>query len=95
MPGSLCLIYVFGTKAKSETEMVTPPGHIYVRFKKGNSEINIETTARGVHLDSEEYLGIETRGLQKRTVKEVIGLTHFNQASVYWQQENRTRFGLL
>lgn len=70
-----------------ELEMITPPGHIYVRYRKNGKEINIETTARGVHIDSEEYLGIETRSLQKRNVKEVIGLAHFNQASTHWAQE--------
>lgn len=69
-------------------EMITPPGHIYVRYREGNSEINIETTARGVHIDSEEYLTIGTRALQQRNVKEVIGLAYFNQASVFLTQEN-------
>ncbi|CUI16990.1 conserved hypothetical protein [Candidatus Protochlamydia naegleriophila] len=67
-------------------EMVTPPGHIYVRYRAPKRVINIETTARGIHLDSGEYLGINTRSLQQRTIKEVIGLAHFNQASVFWQQ---------
>lgn len=66
-------------------EMVTPPGHIYVRYSNGDEVINIETTARGIHLKSEDYLGIETRSLQMRNIKEVIGLAHFNQASVFWQ----------
>lgn len=68
-------------------ETITPPGHIYVRYRAAGQEINIETTARGIHLDSEEYLGIDTRSLQQRNVKEVIGLAHFNQASVFWKQE--------
>lgn len=67
-------------------EMITPPGHIYVRYRDGSDEINIETTARGIHVDSSEYLGIDTRSLQQRTIKEVIGLAHFNQASVHWGQ---------
>lgn len=66
-------------------EMITPPGHIYVRYAAGDQVINIETTARGIHVDSKEYLSINTRSLQKRTIKEVIGMAHFNQASVYWQ----------
>lgn len=66
-------------------EMITPPGHIYVRYCSGEKVINIETTARGIHIDSEEYLSINTRSLQKRTIKEVIGMAHFNQASVFWQ----------
>lgn len=67
-------------------EMITPPGHIYVRYRQGDEVINIETTARGIHLDSEEYLGIETRALEQRNVKEVIGMAHYNHAAVYWHQ---------
>jgi len=66
-------------------EMITPPGHIYVRYRDGEEVINIETTARGIHIDSDEYLSVNTRSLQKRTIKEVIGMAHFNQASVFWQ----------
>lgn len=66
-------------------EMITPPGHIYVRYRTEKKEINIETTARGIHIDSKEYLSVNHRSLQKRTIKEVIGMAHFNQASVYWQ----------
>ncbi len=69
-------------------EIVTPPGHIFVRYHDGNKTINIETTARGIHLDSEEYLGIDTRQLQQRAIKDVTGLAHYNQASVYWQQND-------
>lgn len=64
-------------------EIITPPGHIYVRFRQGDQTINIETTARGIHLDSDEYLNIDTLKLQQRQLKEVIGMTHFNQASVF------------
>lgn len=64
-------------------EIITPPGHIYVRFRQGGQTINIETTARGIHLDSDDYLNIDTKKLQQRQLKEVIGLTHFNQASVF------------
>lgn len=67
-------------------EMITPPGHIYVRYRAGDEIINIETTARGIHIDSEHYLSVSTRSLQQRSIREVIGMTHFNQASVYWQQ---------
>lgn len=69
-------------------EMITPPGHIFVRYRNENTEINIETTARGIHINSAEYLSIETCALQQRDVKEVIGLAHFNQASVYHNQED-------
>lgn len=69
-------------------ELITPPGHIYVRYNNGKSVINIETTARGIDLKDEVYLGVGTKSLQQRTIKEVIGLTHFNHASLYWQQNN-------
>lgn len=71
-----------------QLEMVTPPGHIYVRYRSRETAINIETTARGIHLDSSDYLGINTRALQERTIKEVIGLAHFNQAGVYWHKQD-------
>ncbi len=69
-------------------EIITPPGHIYVRYNSGTKLINIETTARGIHMPSEMYLGINTRRLQQRNIKEVIGMAFFNQASVYWTKED-------
>lgn len=66
-------------------EIITPPGHIYIRYRDGDQEVNIETTARGIHIPSEHYLGVNTRSLEQRNIKEVIGMTHFNHASVYWQ----------
>ncbi len=62
-------------------EIVTPPGHIYVRYRDGNRIINIETTARGIDVDSKEYLGIDTFALEERNIKETVGLVHFNQAA--------------
>lgn len=67
-------------------EIITPPGHIYVRYNDGKKIINIETTARGINPPSEMYLGLNTRKLEERTMKEVIGMAFFNQASVYWQR---------
>ncbi|MGH2639195.1 MAG: transglutaminase family protein, partial [Rhabdochlamydiaceae bacterium] len=65
-------------------EIITPPGHIYVRYRNGIKITNIETTARGVNLPSDVYLGLDTRRLQERNLKEVIGLAYINQASVAW-----------
>lgn len=67
-------------------EIITPPGHIYVRYRNGDRIINIETTARGINVPSDAYLGINTRDLQQRNLKEVIGLAFVNQASVAWGQ---------
>jgi regulator of sirC expression with transglutaminase-like and TPR domain len=73
-------------------EAITPPGHIYVRYKGPEGEIvNIETTARGIDTPSEVYLGIETRALQERTIKEVIGLAFMNQAAVAWHKHDSKR----
>ncbi len=69
-------------------EIITPPGHIYVRYNNGSKIINIETTARGTDLPSEVYLGINTRKLQMRNMKEVIGLAFMNQAAVFWTRQD-------
>lgn len=69
-------------------EIITPPGHIYVRYRNGVHVVNIETTARGINLPSETYLGIDTRRLNERNMKEVIGMAYFNQASVAWGQKD-------
>lgn len=68
-------------------EIITPPGHIYVRYHQGDHLINIETTARGIDPPSEMYLGINTRKLEERKMKEVIGMAFVNQAAVYWQKQ--------
>ncbi|MFN4174281.1 MAG: transglutaminase family protein [Parachlamydiaceae bacterium] len=70
-----------------DLEMVTPPGHIYVRARDKGKIINIETTARGVNPDSSIYLGMDTKALETITIKEVIGTAHYNQASTFWHQE--------
>lgn len=69
-------------------EIVTPPGHIYVRYRGNNGIINIETTARGIHIDCKEYLSIDNFGLEERNIKEAIGLAHFNQASIFLQKQD-------
>ena len=69
-------------------EIITPPGHIYVRYKTTDKVINIETTARGVSPPSKVYLGINTRHLQERNIKQVIALAFINQASVAWQKDD-------
>ncbi|MBM3208476.1 MAG: hypothetical protein FJZ57_07775, partial [Chlamydiae bacterium] len=71
-----------------DLEIITPPGHIYLRYNNGNKLINIETTARGIHLPTETYLGINTQYLQRRNIKEVVGLAFFNQASVMSARED-------
>ncbi|MCP5505731.1 MAG: tetratricopeptide repeat protein [Chlamydiales bacterium] len=69
-------------------EIITPPGHIFIRYREEGETLNIETTARGIHIPDRMYLGINTRKLQERNKKEVIGLAFINQASVAWQKED-------
>ena len=70
-------------------EIITPPGHIYVAYKNPDgSRINIETTARGIHMPDERYLTINTCKLQERTLKEVIGMNFFNAASTEWHKKH-------
>ncbi len=69
-------------------ESITPPGHIFLRYKNGDDLINIETTSRGIHMDSSLYLGLGTRELQVRNLKEVVGMAFVNEASVAWQNKD-------
>jgi regulator of sirC expression with transglutaminase-like and TPR domain len=70
-------------------EAITPPGHIYVRYVSPSGEIvNIETTARGIDVPSDMYLSLETRKLQQRNIKEVVGLAFMNQAALAWHNED-------
>ncbi len=69
-------------------EVITPPGHIYLSFNGVEKKINIETTARGIHLEDEVYLGINTKGLKKRSIKEVVGLNFFNAAATAWHKDD-------
>jgi len=72
-------------------EIITPPGHIYLRHPSTDGFINIETTARGINLPSEVYLGVNTRSLPQRTMKEVIGLVFFNEASISLRKQDFTK----
>lgn len=69
-------------------QAVTPPGHIFLRHvdKDGNI-INIETTNRGIDIESKYYLKIDTKELETKTLKEVIGLSFINEVSTYLQKK--------
>lgn len=86
--GVSILILSLAQRLDLPLEIVTPPGHIYVRYHSEKTLLNIETTCRGVHMPTENYLGINTYKLSTRTMKEVVGMAFFNQASVFWGQKN-------
>ncbi|SPN73306.1 hypothetical protein C10C_0121 [Chlamydia serpentis] len=84
--GVTSLYFSLSQRLDLPLEAVTPPGHIYLRYRGG--EVNIETTAGGRHLPTENYcdcLAIEE--LQVRTPKEIIGLTFMNQGSFALQKK--------
>ena len=79
----LCLAQRLGL----ELEIITPPGHIYLSYTKSGDPFNIETTRRGVHIPSEQYLRLDLKFLPKRCLKEIPGLHFFNQAGLFWQNK--------
>lgn len=86
--GVSILYLALGQRLDLPLEAITPPGHIYVRYRSNETTINIETTARGINLPSDVYLGINNRKLQVRNLKEVIGMAFINQASVTWSRKD-------
>lgn len=87
--GVSILFHCLAQRLDLPLESVTPPGHIYVRYVKEDGDvINIETTARGIDLPSEVFLGVETKSLQTRNLRQVIGLAFMNQAAVKWHKED-------
>ncbi|MEM8628524.1 MAG: transglutaminase family protein [Chlamydiota bacterium] len=73
-------------------EAVTPPGHIYLRYREnGVDPINIETTARGIDVPCSHYKGLELEHLETKNLLEVVGLIFVNRASVQWQKKEHTQ----
>ena len=68
-------------------EIITPPGHIFLRYALAEEPLNIETTMRGVHIPDERYLGIELKKLPRRNLKETIGLAFINAASIFLKDQ--------
>ena len=87
--GVSILFHSLAQRIGLKLESITPPGHIFVRHVDEKGEvINIETTARGIDVPSEVFLGVETKALQKRNLRQVIGLAFMNQAAVKWQKQD-------
>jgi regulator of sirC expression with transglutaminase-like and TPR domain len=70
----------------------TPPGHIFLQaVLEDDTKVNIETTARGIHIPMEEYLGINQLYLEKRSLKETFGMALMNDAAAFWEKENHEK----
>lgn len=65
----------------------TPPGHIFVGFQEQSRVRVIETTARGVDIPLDYYLGLSLRSVPIRSMKEVVGLVLFNRAAGFLKSE--------
>jgi len=86
--GTVILYLAIAQRLGLPLEIITPPGHIFVRYRDDEKTINIETTARGIHLNDDTFKGLETKSLQKRSIKDVVGLAHVNAASKHLTQGN-------
>lgn len=81
--GVSTIVLALGQRFGLPFEAMTPPGHIYVRYRDKEGTVNIETTMRGVNIPEEQYLSIHTHQLFPRTTKEVVGMAHVNEASCF------------
>ena len=61
----------------------TPPGHIFVAHKNKDRLHVIETTARGIDIPIDQYLGLSLKSLSERNMKEVIGMVIFNRTAMH------------
>lgn len=85
--GIASLYYSLSQRLSLPLEAITPPGHIYLTYKKGL--INIETTAGGQHIPTERYMEcIAREEVRTRTPREFIALTFMNQGSFALQKNN-------
>lgn len=80
----LCLAQRLGL----DLEIVTPPGHIFVRAQLDGEVRNIETTARGIDVPTEHYLSVSAPTLKTCSLKDTIALVLINEASVYWHRKD-------
>lgn len=83
--GVSLLYYSLAQRLGLNLDIYTPPGHIFLSL---HPELNIETTARGVHMPLERYLSLHVKELKKRNQKELLGMALFNQASVFLRKQN-------
>jgi regulator of sirC expression with transglutaminase-like and TPR domain len=68
-------------------EAVTLPGHIFIRYRDDDTTINIETTARGIHIPTERYLSLTTKKVRQHHPHELTSLTLFNMGTTSFQQK--------
>lgn len=83
----VCLLYLcLAQRLDLDLKIITPPGHIYLRYEDEKQSFNIETTARGTALPSEVYENLNWLDHSPRTMKEAVGMSHVNRASALLQK---------
>jgi regulator of sirC expression with transglutaminase-like and TPR domain len=83
--GVSLLYYSIAQRLGLDLTIYTPPGHIFLSL---NEKVNIETTARGIHIPLKSYLSLHIKTVKKRNAKEMLGLALFNKASVFLKKED-------
>jgi regulator of sirC expression with transglutaminase-like and TPR domain len=83
--GVSLLYYALAQRLGLNLDIYTPPGHIFLSL---HEDLNIETTARGIHMPIEAYLSLHVKSLNKRTQKELLGMALFNQSSVFLKKQD-------
>lgn len=82
--GTAVLYQALAQRLTLSLEAVTPPGHIYLRYK---DVINIETTSGGRHIPTDRYCEcIKESQLRVRSQTELIGLTFMNRGAFFLQK---------
>lgn len=72
-------------------EFVVPPGHIFPRVPlEDGSYLNIETTARGIHIPLEEYSSISANPIHFYGPKGAVALLHQNVGAKHLSDKNPT-----
>lgn len=83
--GVSLLYYSIAQRLGLDLTIYTPPGHIFLSL---HEKLNIETTARGIHIPLKSYLSLHIKAIQQRNTKELLGLALFNKASIFLKKED-------
>lgn len=79
--GASVLFMSLAQRIELPLSIYTPPGHIFVAYRTPDFTRVIETTARGIDLPLDAYLGLTLKSLSERSLKEVVGMVAFNSAA--------------
>ena len=86
--GASALYLTLAQRIGLSLSIYTPPGHIFVAHKSSERTHVIETTARGIDIPIEYYLGLSLKSLPERTMKEVVGMVLFNRAAEHLKNKS-------